>query len=251
MLQVISVLFATLLPASLTAQIPQQFEGTNPSRHVPIWIAASAAVDQNENIRAETIAPTEYRALQATVEKARQRVQMQDSSASAQCDITIAGLEDGVADMGSATSWTSLQELTRSRRIHHGRVKGATVGFYLGVPFTVVQVQALSDTQPNIVYVLFPKGTVRVGGVSICTSDPRYPDVPPVGSEIAFIAGTTLDKGATLYRIPGERIFSVEGERIITGKRFAADPSIKQFRSLKELIGQLNIQKSSTIRDRK
>ena len=142
--------------------------------------------------------------------------------------------------MGSAASWEALSALVPARTVYEGRVSGTDVGLYAGVPFTVVQIEAPDHGTTRPLYLLLPKGQLHLSGMTICTSDPNYPDVPAIGTRIAFIAGTAVDKSGTLFRVPPERIFYEAEGALVVAPRFRNELAFKRYRSVAALLRALN-----------
>jgi hypothetical protein len=231
---------AFVTASGFSTEIPHRFESTNPSRVAPVWVSTSEAVAADGRLRTEAVTPSERRALELSGEKAMQRVQAHGVATTEQCALTVATVEEGAPDMGTITSWAELVRIAESRTLYEGRVAGASAGLYAGLPFTVVQVELSRKREARVVYLLFPKGQVRVNGVTLCTSDPEFAELPEVGSRIAFFAGEAVDKSGALYRVPAERIFYERSADVVVAPRFAADPAFKEFRSLSELTRALH-----------
>jgi hypothetical protein len=233
----IAFLYAVAVHA---AGMPGRFESINPSRQAPVWIGAKEALAADGTLRDAAVSGSEQRALRGSLEKARERVPSHTlPQASSQCGVTVARVEEGVSDMGSAASWEALAALLSTRTVYEGRVTGTDVGLYAGVPFTVVQLEATGGGVARYLYLLLPKGELRINGMRVCTSDPNYPEVPGVGTKIAFIAGTAVDKTGVLFRVPPERIFYETEGALVVAPRFRDEPAFKRYRSLAGLLRAL------------
>lgn len=220
------------------AGIPAEFLGKNPSRSAPIWVSATVAIAADGNLISEKVAPAEHQHLARMLEKATQRVESKDANAQPVCDVTIAQYSaEGPDNIGISASWEDLAALTaRSSGMYEGTVTATDVGLHDGIPFTVARLELVSS---RVVYVLFPLARVRMNGITLCTADPSFAGLPPIGARLMFIAGPPIDKAGKLYRVAGEHLFYEIDTVLVAPPRFAHDKAFAEVHSLESLKSRL------------
>src|SRR5262249_27989999 len=135
--------------------------------------------------------------------------------------VTFGALFDDVP-MPGVGSLDDVRSQAETRLVVEGTVVGSEVGFYSGTPFTVVKVRVTRTNRPSPLanaYLLIPKGTLSVEGVTLSTSDPRYTAVPSNGDAILFLAGEAVDSDGTLFRVPAEHIFVAHDGVVVVAPR--------------------------------
>lgn len=87
-----------------------------------------------------------------------------------------------------------------------GRVTGKAYGFSGGAPGQLLQVEPVQSygsyrlTQPRY-YFFVPIGRFRIGGVTICTMDPRYAPPPEIGDEVFLFVYRPVDRAGVLLHL--------------------------------------------------
>lgn len=68
------------------------------------------------------------------------------------------------------------------------------------MPYTIVQIDTQAEDAPaGRIFLMYPKGRLRFGGMNVCNDDPAFSAVPAIGDPIAFIASYPLDSTGTLF----------------------------------------------------
>ncbi|MEK6373147.1 MAG: hypothetical protein AABO58_10665 [Acidobacteriota bacterium] len=218
-------LMLTTTAAQGGAEIPDKFWSTNPYRTAPLWISARAALD-HETLRSGALAEHEAAQLRNHL---RQMEGRRSSAAGAtvssgKCDVTFGALLDD-APMPSAATLDDVRRYASTQPLVEGTVVGSDVGLYAGTPFTVVQIRVTRTSKSrggDTAYLLIPKGTLTVEGVALCTSDPRYSEVPANGDTVLFVAGLPANPDGTLFRLPAEHLFVWHGGALVVVPRLRA-----------------------------
>lgn len=234
-----ATLLITVSVAAAGTEIPEHFRSRNPHRKAPLWISARVALDR-DILRAGALAEHENAALRKHVRgaAARRSVAAVQTTVTGKCEITFGALFDD-APMPASSTLDDVRRYASAHLVVEGVVVGSDIGLYAATPFTVVQVRVTHASKagaPRTAYLLFPKGTLAVDGVTLCTSDPRYGEVPIAGDKLLFIAGTSVDADGTLFRLPAEHIFVSHDGTVAAARRLRAEIQDATLAELRELI---------------
>ncbi|MCU1244474.1 MAG: hypothetical protein JWN02_384 [Acidobacteria bacterium] len=231
-----------LLPAS-AQQIPSEFRSRNPYRRAPAWVSAASAIEAGQIVPGR-LTEHEMAGLHRTILAASPKeAPASPSAGDSRCDVTFGALFDD-APMVTPQSLGDLRRQAQRGFTAAGPVIGSDIGFYSGTPFTVLQIlvnRVSGKKNLRIAYLLIPVGSVNVSGVTLCTSDPRYPETPAVGDEVLFVADDAIDAEGQLFRLPAEQIFFTHAERLVAPTRFRKTGEAMSVGSLDEVTQALHV----------
>jgi hypothetical protein len=238
------VVILTVGAARGATDIPEQFWSKNPARTAPLWIAARAALD-HQTLRPGVVADHEAAALRRHLGNAAENRGTARATATpdSKCAVTFGALFDD-APMPSSRTLDDVRRYAAAELVVEGIVVGSEAGLYAGTPFTVVEVRVTGINKPGrlqkTAYLLIPKATLSIDGVTLCTSDPRYGDVPANGDDILFVADTPVDSEGTLFRIPAEHLFVSHDGTVLLSRRLrrSAEHDDMSLKQLRELLGR-------------
>jgi hypothetical protein len=233
----ILVLLAMPCAASGARMETPRFQSLNPYRAAPLWIAAEEALTPEGTLREGAIAPAEVVSLENAFKLYERQKANLDPSA---CGVTRGSAQDFAPGMEIAQSWDDVRERARTGVVISGVVVESKVGFYAGAPSTLLRIDAKRSNRalPYDAYLVYPRGSVIINGVRVCTYDPAYADVPAAGDRILFVASQPLDESGTLFGPPAELIFYERGERLVPSPA-ARRRGLVPFRALDDFIRAL------------
>lgn len=258
-LAVLSIAVALAPAAAYGARVeavPDSFLSSNPHRQAPLWIAISKATTPFGALRDDVVAPAEahrFRLDEQRVAEQRAKTKQTATASSDICDITFRDPYDDAANMHPSLAWADVLSEAGRGRVFSGRVSGSRIGLYAGVPFTMLAVDVLRSTDthfPHRVYLLYPSGSAKINGVSLCMSDPRYQPVPEVEDRIVFVGNHGIDSDDSVYRVPPERMFIERSVGLALPLRVFTDAAAAPFSSFDAIEKALLSAQSPTPRPR-
>jgi hypothetical protein len=236
--------FVLAVTAAGVPSIPTTFEyPPNPDSNSPLphlWVSARAAVTEQQALRPDALAAHEYRMEQEQIAAAKVRrrdmtARIQESSRRDpnECDVRFAPPSDLLPSDDPAT-WTAARELTHTHKLVRGSVLATDVGFFFGIPATVIEISEAG----HAVFLLLVNGSIEVDGVRVCTVSPNMTTAPSAGDRVVAFVGQPLNDVGTLYDVsPGRLFFEHEGHLILS-------PRLKRtagtFQSLDDVMAVLS-----------
>ena len=217
------------------AAAPSRFESRNPHRAAPIWIAAEEAIGSDGTLRPGAVAPAEAMELERVLQQHERSAASPDD-----CHVTFASkLDDGPGNE-VVQSWAHLREHAERGVVISGVVVSSRVGLYAGLPSTLLTVEPSKSNRelPYQVFLVYPRGLVRIGGKGVCTNDPGYAGLPQSGDRILFVASEPVDSEGTLFRPSAPLLFYERAGKLVPSPA-ALRWQLVRFRSLAEFEREL------------
>lgn len=180
-----------------TQAIPATFTRPNSASRPPLWISARAALDEHQTLRAGALEPYQQKIIQ------RQIARRASQAASNDCSVRFGAPLDYLPPDDPAT-WAAVRQAAPTHTVVDGTVTATDVGFFAGIPATVVEVQPEGRSP---VFLLLMTGSVTVEGANVCTVAADIASTPAVGDRVVALLGKPLDKEASLYHTSGGRLF--------------------------------------------
>lgn len=116
------------------------------------------------------------------------------------CDVEYGHLFTDGPDDTVMTSSAGLNEFLETRLVISGTVTASALGLHSAVPFTILQIGTNSEEAPaKRVFLMYPRGRARYGGITYCNEDPSFNELPAIGDSIVFIASYAIDATDTLF----------------------------------------------------
>jgi hypothetical protein len=235
-----AVLLFSPLPCAANGKprrLPSFYSVNNPYRGVPLWIAAEDALTPEGTLREGAIAPAEERVLANAFKHYEQQNARIDSAA---CGITFGPKFDFAPGMHSPQSWDDLEQRARKGVVVSGEVVELRAGLFGGTPATLLRIEPAkaNGPLPFEAFVVYPRGSLTINGVRVCTHDHAYTDMPAVGDRVLFIADQALDEDGLLFAPPAEMIVYERGGRLVPSPA-AKSRGLVPFKRLDELTRAL------------
>lgn len=154
------------------------------------------------------------------------------------CDVEYGHTFADGPDDGVITSSAALEELLETRSVISGTVTATDVGLHSGVPFTILQIDTNSEGAPaKRVFLLYPRGRARYGGLTYCNEDPEFKELPSIGDSILFVASYAVDATNTLF-ITNYVVYETKSGVVATAGGFRLEPDA-QPRSVRGFMERL------------
>jgi hypothetical protein len=122
-----------------------------------------------------------------------------------------------------------------SHRLISGSVLTTDVGFFAGIPATVVEI---SD-RGRAVFLLLVSGSVEVDGVRLCTVSANITTAPSAGDRVIALVGEPLNDPRTLYDVSaGRLVFEHEGHLILSPRLRRTAPAFQSLDDVKAALSK-------------
>jgi len=222
---VLTVVFLALIGAATATQgptassgIPDSFRSENTYRVPPLWVSAASALDSQREVRSGVMEDRELRMVQGQVNAARERARVSAMASTAgrvpdECDVRFAPPVDSIRDFVPPRNFSELAAQAANHAVIDGVVTDVAVGFYGAIPATVVKVLTKGN-RPQ--YLLLMTGRITVSGMNVCSYATGFSTVPAIGDHAIAVVGSAADDTATLYPVPGERLFVERAGHLFT-----------------------------------
>lgn len=204
-----AALFALPLLIALAAgadQMPSKLTSGDTAQPLPFWVSEQIVLDQTGGFDKRYFTAPEIVALKSILE----------IPAEGPC------IPDGIhfIDRVNPPDRTTLSKAVRSSsQVVLAKITGEAAGFRGAEPGTLFGVSVEKvfrgvSSRPEY-YFFFPVGTVHVGKLTVCKTDPRYPALPKVGDEVILMAPLPPDEASgflELWNAEGVITLSQDGK---------------------------------------
>ena len=207
---------AVVVALAFQPGVPKVLHYRQPLPPTTVWVAESAAVDANGDLRTEYFAEHELAMLRRNLAR------------NAAGDCTTFLMQPSLEHQRPEQTLDDV--ITNSRVIVSGTVTSATPGFFRGLPGTLLalqQTQRLKALVPvstgETLYVFIPQATIRTRSGALCsTMHDALPAIPEAGASIvAFVYGSPVDEQNAIFEIDPARHLLVQQrgqERVLPNK---------------------------------